>query len=296
MKKKSIVYTVAVILAVVILAVALSVYSYFAGDKTPADIKEAVYSGQPYVAINDNIPVFSEKELSEKSYEHYSERDNLGRCGTVTASIGIELMPTEERGAIGSVRPSGWQTVKYDIVDGKYLYNRCHLIGFQLSGENANEKNLITGTRYLNVEGMLPFENMVADYVKETDNHVAYRVTPYFKGDNLVAHGVQIEAYSIEDEGEGICFNVYCFNVQPGVIINYTDGTSKLEGEPEPDPIPTPESEPEPEPEPTPLVIYDTPTSKRYHYDRECAGKNARETTLESAQQRGLTPCKTCVE
>ena len=138
-------------------------------------------------------------------------------------------MPTEERGSIGSVKPSGWQTVKYDFVDGKYLYNRCHLLGYQLTGENANEQNLITGTRYLNVDGMLPFENMVADYVKETDNHVMYRVTPVFDGAELVARGVLMEAYSVEDGGDGVEFCVYCYNVQPGVKIDYATGDSEEE-------------------------------------------------------------------
>ena len=186
------------------------------------------YAGDPYVTINDNEPQFLETDLATSSYEYYSDLDDLGRCGVVYACIGTDLMPTEERGNIGAVKPSGWHTVKYDIVDGKYLYNRCHLIGYQLSGENANINNLITGTRYLNVEGMLPFENMVADYVKETGNHVLYRVAPVFEGDNLVASGVQIEAQSVEDQGEGILFNVYCYNVQPGVTIDYATGDSVL--------------------------------------------------------------------
>ena len=188
------------------------------------------YSGKAYVAVNNNQPNFSTAELTTKSYESYSPLDSLGRCGVAIASIGRDIMPTEDRGSIGQVKPSGWHTVKYDCVDGKYLYNRCHLIGYQLTGENANTRNLITGTRFLNIQGMLPFENMVADYVKETGNHVAYRVTPIFKGNNLLASGVQIEGYSIEDNGDGICFNVYCYNVQPGVTINYADGSSSLSG------------------------------------------------------------------
>ena len=186
------------------------------------------FSGSPYVAINNNVPGFSDSEITDKSYETYGALDSLGRCTVAYACLGKDIMPTEERGSIGQVKPSGWHTVKYDCVDGKYLYNRCHLIGFQLSGENANTKNLITGTRYMNVDGMLPFENMVADYIKETNNHVMYRVTPVFDGNNLVASGVQIEAYSVEDEGDGICFNVYCYNNQPGVEIDYSDGSSKL--------------------------------------------------------------------
>lgn len=184
------------------------------------------YSGEPFVEINGNEPDFPEEGQSGESFEFYSELDSLGRCGTAYANVGTDLMPTEKRGGIGQVKPSGWQTVKYDIVDGKYLYNRCHLIGYQLSGENANEKNLITGTRYMNVDGMLPFENMVADYVKETKNHVLYRVTPVFDGDNLLASGVQMEAYSVEDEGDGISYNVYVYNVQPGIEIDYATGDS----------------------------------------------------------------------
>ena len=189
------------------------------------------YSGQAYVELNGNQPAFTEDELVTESFETYSPLDSLGRCGVAYANVGLDTMPTEERGSIGQVKPSGWQTVKYDCVDGKYLYNRCHLIGYQLTAENANKENLITGTRYLNVEGMLPFENLVADYVKETENHVLYRVTPIFEGDNLVASGVQMEAMSVEDKGEGVCFNVYCYNVQPGVAIDYATGDSWLEGD-----------------------------------------------------------------
>ena len=186
------------------------------------------YSGEAYVELNNNLPGFKKSELTKKAFEKYSDLDDLGRCGAAYANVCKETMPTEERGAIGMIKPSGWHTVKYDNVDGKYLYNRCHLIGYQLTGENANEQNLITGTRYMNVEGMLPFENMVADYVEDTNNHVLYRVTPIFKDDNLLASGVQMEAYSVEDKGKGICFNVYCYNVQPGITINYADGSSKL--------------------------------------------------------------------
>ncbi|MCD7724958.1 MAG: DNA/RNA non-specific endonuclease [Clostridiales bacterium] len=201
-------------------------------SQTSFDLSEVPeYSGLAYVAVNDNVPFFTDSDLTTESYEYYSDLDSLGRCGVAIANIGQDIMPTEERGAIGSVKPTGWHTVKYDIVDGNYLYNRCHLIGYQLSGENANEKNLITGTRYLNVEGMLPFENMVADYVEETNNHVLYRVTPVFDGDNLVASGVLMEAMSVEDDGDGILFNVYCYNVQPGVSIDYATGDSWLEDE-----------------------------------------------------------------
>ncbi len=186
------------------------------------------FSDSPYIVLNNNKPLFTPQEITDVSYEYYSELDTLGRCGVCTASIGRDLMPTKERGNIGGIKPSGWHTVKYDVVDGKYLYNRCHLIGYQLSGENANKNNLITGTRYMNVEGMLPFENMVADYVKETGNHCMYRVTPIFENDNLVANGVTIEALSVEDGGDGICFYVYCYNNQPGITIDYKTGESKL--------------------------------------------------------------------
>lgn len=188
------------------------------------------YSGQPYAIVNDNKPYFTDADLTAVSFETYSDLDSLGRCGVAYASVGKDLMPTEERGSIGQVKPSGWHTIKYDNVDGKYLYNRCHLIGYQLTAENANEKNLITGTRYLNVQGMLPFENMAADYVKETGNHVLYRVTPVFEGSNLVASGVLMEAESVEDKGEGILYCVYVYNVQPGININYATGDSSASG------------------------------------------------------------------
>ena len=188
-------------------------------------------TNQAYTVLNNNVPLFDKNEITTVAFEEYSELDELRRCGVAFACIGEEIMPTEERGAIGQIKPSGWQMAKYDVVDGKYLYNRCHLIGYQLSGENANEKNLITGTRYMNVDGMLPFENMVADYIKETKNHVMYRVTPVFEGDNLLAKGVQMEALSVEDDGEGVSFNVFVNNIQPGVEINYLDGTSKLKSE-----------------------------------------------------------------
>ena len=194
---------------------------------TLSDIPE--YSGEAYIVLNGNQPDFSPEDLTTNSYESYSPLDELGRCGVAIANVGVDLMPTEPRGSIGSVKPTGWQSVKYDCVDGKYLYNRCHLIGYQLSGENANRQNLITGTRYLNMDGMLPFENMVADYVKETENHVLYRVTPVFNGTDLVASGVQMEAWSVEDGGEGICFNIYAYNVQPGVVIDYATGESALD-------------------------------------------------------------------
>lgn len=187
------------------------------------------FTNQAYYVVNNNVPEFTDDDFTTTAYEFYSELDQLGRCGYAMACVGPEIMPTEERGSIGQVKPSGWQMIKYDFVDGKYLYNRCHLIGYQLTGENANVRNLITGTRYLNVQGMLPFENMVADYIKETGNHVLYRVTPIFDGDNLVARGVQMEALSVEDAGEGVSFNVYVYNTQPGIIIDYATGLSSID-------------------------------------------------------------------
>ena len=187
------------------------------------------YSGSEYIIINDNVPEFAESDFTTESFEEYSELDSLRRCGVAFANIGQDLMPTEERGSIGYIKPSGWQTVKYDIVDGKYLYNRCHLIGYQLTGENANPNNLITCTRNMNASVMVKFENDVADYIKETNNHVLYRVTPIFEGDNLLASGVQIEAQSVEDKGKGIQFNVYIYNVQEGISIDYKTGESSLE-------------------------------------------------------------------
>lgn len=198
--------------------------TYVSLDAIPA------YDGKAYVAINNNEPFFTDNDMTTTAFENYSDLDSLGRCGVAYANICKEIMPTEKRGKIGMIKPSGWHTVKYDVIKDRYLYNRCHLIGYQLAGENANPKNLITGTRYLNVEGMLLFENLVADYVNNTGNHVLYRVTPMFSGSNLVANGVLIEAKSVEDNGGGILFNVYCYNVQPGIGINYENGDSWLDG------------------------------------------------------------------
>ncbi|WP_195955771.1 DNA/RNA non-specific endonuclease [Clostridium saudiense] len=189
------------------------------------------YSGDDYIILNNNIPNFSESDLTTTSFEEYAPLDELGRCGVAYSNIGTDIMPTEKRESISSVKPSGWHSVKYDIVEGKYLYNRSHLIGYQLTAENANDRNLITGTRYFNATLMLPYENMVADYIKETNNHVLYRVTPVFEGNNLVATGVQMEAKSVEDNGEGIEFNVFVYNVQPGITIDYATGDSALSGE-----------------------------------------------------------------
>lgn len=186
------------------------------------------YSGVPYIILEGNTPDFTDDDLTEESFENYSELDSLGRCGEAFSCVGQELMPDEERGSIGHIKPSGWHTVKYDTVEGKYLYNRCHLIGYQLTAENSNKQNLITGTRYMN-QNMIPFENETADYIKETGNHVLYRVTPVFEGENLLAKGVRMEAYSVEDDGEGVCFHVFVYNVQPGISLDYATGKSRLD-------------------------------------------------------------------
>ena len=226
---KTIHLTVKQALLVVVLLIVVSAVRWYLTPPAETYSMENIppYDGTPYVVLNDNQPSFTEEDMTDVSYEFYSDLDELGRCGVTEACIGQDLMPTEKRGDISSVKPTGWVQNQYDFVDGKSLWNRCHLIGFQLAGENANECNLLTGTRYLNVEGMLPFENLVADYVKETDNHVLYRVTPAFQGTELVARGVQMEAYSVEDSGDGVCFNVFCYNVQPGVEIDYATGESR---------------------------------------------------------------------
>ncbi|MCD8015256.1 MAG: DNA/RNA non-specific endonuclease [Lachnospiraceae bacterium] len=273
-----------------------------------ADIPD--YSGTPYVVINENIPFFDEADLTTTSYEFYSELDSLGRCGVAVANIGQDIMPTEERGAIGPIKPIGWHTVKYDGIDGNYLYNRCHLIGYQLSGENANEKNLITGTRYLNVEGMLPYEDMVADYVQETDNHVLYRVTPIFDGDNLVANGVLMEAVSVEDNGDGVQFNIYCYNVQPGIVIDYATGDSYAESESasadsEDSEIGTDQSGGEKSDEDlsdgTEVTYILNTNTKKFHYPScssvsQMSEKNKQEYTgsREDVISMGYEPCKNC--
>ena len=254
------------------------------------------YSGEPYVVLNENQPDFPEADFTTNSFETYSPLDELGRCGTAYANIGTDLMPTEERGSIGQVKPSGWQTVKYDCVDGKYLYNRCHLIGYQLSGENANEENLITGTRYLNVDGMLPFEDQVADYVQETDNHVLYRVTPIFEGDNLLASGVVMEAKSVEDNGEGVCFCVYVYNVQPGVSIDYATGESWLEAD-----IPSDTVQPTETPAGEEAYYVLNTNSMKFHLPT-CSGVESMSSanrqdytgTRQALLEQGYTPCGTC--
>ena len=259
------------------------------------------------------MPYFTESELTDQSYEYYSDLDALGRCGTACASIGQDLMPTESRGSLGMVKPTGWPTVRDDdLVDGKYLYNRCHLIGFQLTGENANTKNLITGTRYLNIEGMLPFENMVADYVKENGNHVMYRVTPIFEGDNLLANGVLMEGYSVEDKGAGVSYCVFAYNVQPGIEIDYATGESKLADSAQQEEQKTATVTPTPSPEPEkqePVTrseasqadyILNTNT-KKFHYPtcssvNDMKEKNKQEFfgTRDETIALGYSPCGRC--
>lgn len=246
------------------------------------------YNGKAYVSINENKPFFKEYEIVEGSFEYYADLDNLGRCDVAMASVGTDLMPAEERGSISSITPTGWINASYDVVSGGYIYNRCHLIGFQLTGENANARNLITGTRYLNIDGMLPFENMIDNYIEKTGNNVVYRSTPVFTGDNLIADGVLLEAYSVEDAGKGISFCVYCYNVQPQITIDYSTGQSWLSGG-------TPTETPVPEVS-SKTGIYRTPSGKRYHLDPECGGKNSYEVTLEAALGAGLTPCQKCAE
>ena len=235
--KKALLLFLGLVVALGLLLTAAYLGGFFEEASLPAVSEGEIppYSGAPYVVLDGNIPSFTEEEKRAGPYEFYGELDALNRCTYAIACIDPGLMPTEERGSIGQVKPSGWQTVKYDIVDGKYLYNRCHLIGFQLTGENANPRNLITGTRYLNIEGMLPFENMVADYVKETGNRVLYRVTPDFREEEAVARGVLLEGWSVEDQGEGICFKVYAYNVQPGILIEYRTGESSLDTMPQPE-------------------------------------------------------------
>ncbi len=254
------------------------------------------YSGQPYVQINGNKPFFKDYEIIEGSFEFYADLDELGRCDVAMASIGTDLMPTQERESISSVTPTGWINNSYDVVDGGYLYNRCHLIGFQLTGENANERNLITGTRYLNVDGMLPFENMIDDYVERTNNNVMYRSTPVFTGNNLVADGVLLEAYSVEDNGKEIMFCIYCYNVQPNISIDYSTGANALAEENYNTPIIPQQSIQPNDATNTIYKVYRTPTGKRYHLDADCGGKNSFETTLQNAADLGLTPCSKCVK
>lgn len=271
------------------------------------------YSGKAYISVNGNVPYFTAAELTTTSFETYSDLDTLGRCGVTYACIGQDLMPTKERGSIGMVKPTGWHTVRYDdLVDGKYLYNRCHLIGYQLTGENANTQNLITGTRYLNIEGMLPFENMVADYIQETDNHVLYRVTPIFEGNNLLANGVLMEGYSVEDKGAGVSYCVFAYNVQPGIEIDYATGESKLADSAQQEEQKTATVTPTPSPEPEKQepatgseasqadYILNTNT-KKFHYPtcssvNDMKEKNKQEFfgTRDEAISNGYFPCGRC--
>lgn len=256
---------------------------------TPAEENpSALWNGQPYTAVNGNVPGFSEKDLTAASFESYSELDSLGRCGTAFACLGQDLMPRGERGDISGIHPTGWHSVQYDFIDGKNLYNRCHLIGWQLSGEDANRKNLITGTRYMNVEGMLPFENMVADYIKETGCHVLYRVTPVFQGSNLVADGVLMEAMSVEDQGESISFCVFVPNVQPGVAIDYSDGSSRPA-----------DSQSSPENEEAVYII--NTNTRRFHLPSCSSVKEMKESNRENFTgsreeliEEGYIPCGKC--
>ena len=258
------------------------------------------YTGQPYVELNGNEPSFAESELTTEPFEYYSPLDSLGRCGQAYANVCKEIMLTGERGQIGMIKPTGWHTVRYDFIDGQYLYNRCHLIGYQLSAENANERNLITGTRYLNIQGMLPFENMTADYVRETNNHILYRVTPIFEGNNLLAAGVQMEALSVEDNGDGIKFNVFCYNVQPGVVIDYATGDNRSDGnvavKAEPTQVTTAQNE-------TVATTYILNTNTKKFHILSCSSvkkmkdKNKREFTgsREEAIAKGYSPCQRCI-
>lgn len=262
------------------------------------------YADSPYVTVGDGVPDFTAEELSRAhtSFEEYSELDALGRCGVAFASCGIDLMPQEDRGSIGMVKPSGWHTVKYDIVNGKYLYNRCHLIGFQLTAENANEKNLITGTRYLNVVGMLPFEDDIADYVKDTGNHVLYRVTPVFRGENLLADGVLLEALSVEDHGAGISFSVFVYNVQPGIVIDYATGESYLASEPPATSAPTTTAAPSNEEQNEPILTYIVNSNTMKFHKEDCRyASSISEGNRDVYVQRrsylirmGFDPCGTC--
>lgn len=227
-KKKNTGWCWAIIIIVAVAVIIACIYKLKYANNEPFDLSNIPeYSGVPYCELNDNIPSFETNDYSKQPFVHYSELDSLGRCGVAYAKLSIEMMPSEERKQINSIVPSGWQNDKYSFIDQEYLYNRCHLIAFMLAGENANEKNLITGTRYLNIEGMLPFETRVARYIELTKNHVLYRITPIYKGNNLVASGIQMEAWSIEDNGENICFNVFIYNVQPGVVIDYSTGDSR---------------------------------------------------------------------
>ena len=256
------------------------------------------YSGKLYVPLNGNVPVFSSAELTTTAYERYAALDSLGRTGTAIASCGREIMPKdgEERGSISSVKPSGWVQARYDCVNGSYLYNRCHLIGWQLSAENANKQNLITGTRYMNTEGMLPFENMIADYIHETGNHVAYRVTPVYDGNDRLARGVQLEAMSVEDGGDGICFNMFIYNVQPGIVIDYATGNSRLEGTVATTAAKTTTTKKATiTTAPRIEMVWIPKTGSKYHSRSDCSNmKTPSQMPLNEAINQGYEPCKRC--
>lgn len=269
------------------------------------------YSGKAFVVINDHRPFFTADEITDESFEYYAPLDSLGRCGVATACVGLDIMPTEERGSIGMVKPSGWHTVRYNgVVDGNYLYNRCHLIGYQLTGENANTSNLITGTRYLNIEGMLPYENLIAEYVEDSGNHVLYRVTPIFEGDNLLATGVLMEGMSVEDNGQDVRFCVFAYNVQPGIVIDYATGESRLEegysvDSPEDEPpvitVPDkPDETPDPDVGAAPDYILNTNT-KKFHYpscssvdDMKEKNKQEYSGSRDDLINQGYSPCGRC--
>ena len=289
------------IVAVILLVSTLLSSCFLLPQKQSFDLSNVPnYSGDPCVAINDNKPDFSEAEITTVAYEKYSELDFWGRCGVAEACCGKELMPKadEERESISSVTPSGWIQAEYDFISGRYLYNRCHLIGWQLTAENANEKNLIAGTRYLNIEGMLPFENMVADYIKETGNHVMYRVTPIYNGNDLLPCGVQMEGYSVEDNGEGISFNVYCYNVQPGVTIDYASGRSCKAGES----LPSVPNETDPPEEYNGIYVLNTKSKKIHKSDCSNAASisadNKEEFDGDIAElfEKGYTYCGVCLK
>lgn len=238
MKKSKKIIKLIVLLFVMVIVyfqddIRLFIDNFFASDNANLYISYDIpdYTGNMSIVINNNEPIFDEKLKNTNSFESYSRLDSLNRCGVAIANIGIDLMPTEKRESIGMIKPSGWHTIKYDIINDKYLYNRCHLIGYQLTGENANDKNLITCTRQMNTIGMLEYENMVANYIKDTKNHVLYRATPIFEDNNLIAKGIVLEALSIEDNGKGIKFNVFIYNVQDGIEIDYLTGESRLSEE-----------------------------------------------------------------
>ena len=263
--------------------------------------KLPTYSGNAYVTINNNVPSFSDTELTTKGYEKYSFLDSLGRTQTAIASVGKDTMPAanEERGDISSIKPSGWVQAKYDVVSGGWLYNRCHLIGWQLSAENANKKNLITGTKYLNISGMLPFENMVADYIEETGNHVAYRITPIYEGNNLLASGIQMEAFSVEDNGEGICFNVYCYNVQPEITIDYATGASQYNGSSSNNSSSSSslsgETSSDSSNSSASSKVWVPQSGEKYHSKSTCSNmKNPSQISKSEAESKGYTPCSKC--